>query len=291
METWRLHRVHGGMTLPVRFSPPHECMSRSRAEPLQSRWDGTSHGLMHARAGVRSFTVDAPVVVLVHGLVISSLYMAPTAERLAPFLPVIAPDLPGFGLSDKPRRVLNVSGLAGALLEWMVACELTQVVLVGNSLGCQVIGDLALRVPERIVGAVLAGPTVDPRARSMMRQIGRGAMDAPREKLSLVPRWAGDFLRAGVRRSWRTLRHALDDRLEDKLPSMTMPVLVVRGSRDPIVPQAWAEQVSALLPRGRLHVIRGAPHAINFTNAGEFAEVIREFVAGIPSAMPVALAR
>jgi pimeloyl-ACP methyl ester carboxylesterase len=162
------------------------------------------------------------------------------------------------------------------------------VVLVGNSVGCQVIADLALRHPGRVVGAVLGGPTMDPRARTMPRQIGRAAIDAPREKLSLIPHWIGDFLRAGVGRSWTTFRHALDDRLEDKLPAMTMPTLVVRGSRDPIVPQKWAEQVCALLPHGRLHVISGGPHAINFTSASELAGVIREFVASIPQDVPVA---
>jgi 2-hydroxy-6-oxonona-2,4-dienedioate hydrolase len=246
---------------------------------------------MHARTGGPAHRVDAPVVVLVHGLVISSRYMTPTAERLAPYLPVVAPDLPGFGRSDTTSHVLNVREHADALAEWMAACELTRVVLVGNSVGCQVIADLALRHPERVVGAVLSGPTMDPRARTMLRQIGRTAIDAPRERLSLIPLWIGDFLRAGVRRSWTTFRHALDDRLEDKLPAMTMPTLVVRGSRDPIVPQEWAEHACALLPHGRLHVISGGPHAINFTSGRELAGVIREFVASIPQDVLVGAGR
>ena len=63
---------------------------------------------------------SAPVV-LVHGQVISSRYMVPTAELLAPEFRVFAPDLPGFGLSGKPKRVLTVPELADALTGWMKA--------------------------------------------------------------------------------------------------------------------------------------------------------------------------
>ena len=54
------------------------------------------------------------MVVLVHGQIISGLYMVPTAERLATRFPVFAPHLPGVGLS-KPRRPLCVPELADAL--------------------------------------------------------------------------------------------------------------------------------------------------------------------------------
>jgi 2-hydroxy-6-oxonona-2,4-dienedioate hydrolase len=217
-------------------------------------------------------------VILVHGLVISSLYMRPTAERLAPFVRVLAPDLPGFGRSVRPSHVLNMSELASALADWMKTLGLSRVVLVGNSLGCQVIAELAARNGVSVAGAVLAGPTMDPSARAALSQIGRTVLDWPREKLSLTPRWATDFLRAGPRRAWRTLQHALDDRIEAKLPAMTMPTLVVRGSRDPIVPQAWAERACALLPRGRLRIIEGGAHASNYSSADEFADIVREFV-------------
>jgi 2-hydroxy-6-oxonona-2,4-dienedioate hydrolase len=53
-------------------------------------------------------------VVLVHGLVVSSHYMVPTLKRL-PTIWSIAPDLPGFGESEKPRRVLDVTGLFDSL--------------------------------------------------------------------------------------------------------------------------------------------------------------------------------
>jgi 2-hydroxy-6-oxonona-2,4-dienedioate hydrolase len=51
-------------------------------------------------------------VVLVQGLVVSSYYLVPTLKRLAAYHLVYAPDLPGFGESEKPRRVLDVTRLS-----------------------------------------------------------------------------------------------------------------------------------------------------------------------------------
>lgn len=81
-------------------------------------------------------------MVLVHGLVVSSRYMVPTLERLAPYHRVYAPDLPGFGKSDKPPRVLNVAELSDSLVAWMEKIGLKSAALVGNSFGCQIIADL-----------------------------------------------------------------------------------------------------------------------------------------------------
>jgi 2-hydroxy-6-oxonona-2,4-dienedioate hydrolase len=214
----------------------------------------------------------------VHGLVVSSRYMVPTAERLAPHHRVFAPDLPGFGRSERPPGVLNVAGLSDALSAWMGATGLKSAALVGNSFGCQIIAELAVRHPDRVERAVLQGPTMDPLGRSVPRQVGRFLLDAPREPLSLHPIELLDYLSAGTRRAWRTLRYALEDRIEEKLPYMRAPTLVVRGSRDLIVPQRWAEEVTGLLPMGRLSVIPGAAHTANYGWAAEFTRIVLEFL-------------
>jgi 2-hydroxy-6-oxonona-2,4-dienedioate hydrolase len=74
-------------------------------------------------------------VVLVHGLVVSSRYMVPTAERLTSHCRVFAPDLPGFGRNEKPPRALDVAGLSDALSAWMGELGLERAALVGNSFG------------------------------------------------------------------------------------------------------------------------------------------------------------
>ena len=240
---------------------------------------------IHARASENPAPEGRTAVVLVHGLVVSSRYMIPTAERLAPHYQVFVPDLPGFGRSERPPGVLDVAGLSDALAAWMGEVGLERAALVGNSVGCQVIADLAVRRPGRIERAVLQGPTMDPKGRSVARQVGRFLLDVPREPLSLVPIELLDYLSVGTRRAWCTLRYALEDRVEEKLPYMRVPTLVVRGSRDPIATQRWAKEVTGLLPMGRLSVIPGAAHAANYGRAADFARIVREFLddAGRPS--------
>ncbi|HEX8494317.1 MAG TPA: alpha/beta hydrolase [Pyrinomonadaceae bacterium] len=233
---------------------------------------------MHARVHLERAPINAPAIVLVHGLGVSSRYMMPTAERLSTHARVYAPDLPGFGLSDKPRRTLSIRELADALSAWMTANNLKRVVLLGNSLGSQIIVDFAVRYPERVERAVLVALPVDRQARGLLRQFARLLLDASREPLSLLPIVISDYLRAGIARGIRTALYALADRIEEKLPLMRALTLVVRGERDPIVPQRWAEDATALLPRARLVVIPSVAHAVNYSAPDELAREVLRFM-------------
>lgn len=222
---------------------------------------------------------SAEPVVLVHGLGTSSLYMVPIAKRLAGVFPVYAPDLPGFGYSSKPSHAMDLPGLAEVLASWMTAAGLQSAAMVGNSLGCQVIAEFGVRYPRRLLRAVLQGPTIDRYARTNLQQFGRLVRDLPRER---VPEYfinGHDYLRTGLRRGWETMQIALADRIEDKLPRLSMPVLIVRGAHDPIVSQRWVEDLVRLLPNGRLIIAQGA-HTPNFSEPGSFASAIRPFLAG-----------
>ena len=243
---------------------------------LEGRYVRAGGWRAHARVSERAAGVP---VVLVHGLVISSLYMVPTARRLAPFHPVYAPDLPGFGLTDKPRRVLSVPEHAAWLAEWMDAMRLPRAVLVGNSFGCQVIAHLAARHPGLVSAAVLAGPTIDPHARNAPRQIGRWLVDWTLERPSLAPAHVRDYWHAGIPRALATFRLSLADRIEEQLPRVQAPTLVVRGARDRIVPGRWAREAAALLPRGRYAEVPGGPHCVNYTTPDRFVRLIRPFLA------------
>lgn len=228
------------------------------------------------------FMGDLPVpgaatYVLVHGLGMSGRYMMPTARLLAAHGQVVLPDLPGFGKSGKPTRALNIPELADVLAEWMNVNDLTTSVLIGNSLGAQVIVDLAVRHPHLVERVVLIAPTVDPRARRVFTQAMRLLADIPHEPPGLYGMGLSDYLRAGFGRVLRTLRYALVDPVVEKLPSVRGPVLVVRGGRDPIVPQEWGEQVARLIPNCRLVTMPEAAHAVNFNSPERLVGEILKF--------------
>ena len=221
---------------------------------------------------------------LVHGLGVSSRYMIPTAVRLAASHHVFAPDLPGFGRSQSPRRPYSIAQQARALGDWLQHCGIQTPVLVGNSYGCQVIAELAVQRPGCAVGLILSAPTVENTRRSAIGEARRLLRDAPRERLALLPVAIRDYLRAGPRRMVFTLRDAIADRIEDKLPRVPLPTLVVRGARDPIVSHEWVTFLADQMPRGSVITLDKAPHAVNFSAAGDFAATIRDFVHSLPPA-------
>jgi 2-hydroxy-6-oxonona-2,4-dienedioate hydrolase len=251
-----------------------------RVGTVESRWVWVRGRPMHYRASVDRTPADAPVVVLVHGMGVSSRYMVPTAERLAPHCRAYAPDLPGFGKGYKPRRALTLRELADALVDWMDAVGLERAALVANSFGCQLLADVAVRRPERVACAVLQGPTIDPAARSFGAQIGRWLLNTPGEAPSQGLILLRDYRDCGIPRLLRTFRYALEDRIEERLPLMRMPALVVRGARDRIVSQEWAQTVAELLPMGRLVVVPRAAHTLNYGAPRELARVVRGFLDG-----------
>ena len=245
---------------------------------LRDLWIDTHDGALYARASAHPPRSGASVVVLVHGMVISSRYMVPTAVRLAPLCNVYAIDLPGYGKSYKPAQILSLPALAAALDEWMHCADIPRAHLVGNSFGCQVIAEFAARYPQRVDRLVLQGPTVDPRARTLPRQLYRLMRNSLREPRGLGHITAHDYRVAGLRRAWATVKLVLGDRIEDKLPRVHAPTLVVRGTRDPLVPHDWAERIVRLLPNARLVEIAGAPHTINFSAPDAFVGAIAPFL-------------
>jgi pimeloyl-ACP methyl ester carboxylesterase len=258
---------------------------RSTAKTVESRWADVGGLRIHARVSVNPADSGAPIVVLVHGVGVASPYFVPTMKQLAPHFQVFAIDLPGFGRSDKPPHTLSIAELADALATWLRAEGLERPIVLGNSAGCQVAVDFATRYPEHLSCLILAGPTLDPDARTAWQQIGRWLRNARSERLSQVPLSVRDYWQCGPRRLIGTFRYALEDRIEEKLPHVRVPTLVVRGGKDPIVPQRWCEEAVRLLPQGQLAVIPGAGHTVNYNSPVELARLVRAFV-GVQDQQP-----
>jgi pimeloyl-ACP methyl ester carboxylesterase len=232
----------------------------------------------HDVGGVRIHAVvcgDGSPVVLVHGYGISGTYMLPLARALASSCSAFVPDLPGQGRSDQSRGAADIQSLARALGDWLDASELIRPAFVANSLGCQIVTELAVRRPQRVGPMVLVGPTVDPARRGARHQLICGVRDSAREPFAILALAARGNAAAGIRGLLSTARSALADRIEERLPLIDQPTVVVVGERDGFVGMEWAEQAAALLPRGRLVVVPGEPHAVHYTRPDLIAEIVR----------------
>ncbi len=228
-----------------------------------------------------------PSVVLVHGHSSSHRYLARLAGALRADARVAAPDLPGFGATPADGRVLAVPDLADALADWLLATGREGSVLLGHSIGCQVVLDLAARRPSLVGPLVLVAPTVDPANRSWPRQAARLALDLVREARGLRSVQVVDALRTGPRRFVRTFSSALDHDVEDLLPHVAVPAVVVRGQHDPLVPGGWARRVVDGLPDARLVELDG-PHAVQWSRPDAVARVVRDVLAARAREAPVA---
>jgi pimeloyl-ACP methyl ester carboxylesterase len=232
---------------------------------------------LHVRQRLGPSTA-VPAYVLVHGLAVSHRYLMPTARLLTG--PVYVPDLPGFGLSERPAQVYGVHEHADVLASWLDALGGDPVCLLGNSFGCQVAVELAARRPELVAALVLVGPTVDPAAATVVGQVARWARDLRHEDVRQAAILVRDVRDAGVRRIAVTLRRSVHDRIEDKLPLISVPALLVRGEHDRICPEGWLRAAAARMADAQMVTLAGPAHNAVTTAGGQLAAVVEAFVHG-----------
>jgi len=244
---------------------------------LRDHWATVDGRAIYAHASEAVPSGRVPIV-CVHGLLVSSRYMLRAAVRLAAHYPVYALDLPGYGKSARPAHSQGLPELSGVLDSWMAAVGLERAIVLANSFGCQIATDFALRRPARVERLVLVGPTVDPRHHTAVGATARLLLDGTREPLTYASIITRDVWDIGPRRALGMARVCLEDRIEERLPCIEDPVLVVRGERDPLVPQRWGEEAARLLPRGRLAVIPDAAHVAHYDAVDRFVPAIRPFL-------------
>lgn len=199
------------------------------------------------------------MILLVHGLGLTHRYFA----RLQPLLAGSrAIDLEGTSLDQMTASVARAAE-PGTLL-------------VANSLGTQIATELAVRSPESVRALVLSGPTWDPAAPSIPAQFLRLLADSYREQPSLVPVALADYARRGPWHILRAARSMLRHPMAERLAQVSVPVVVVRGSADPICGQRWAEQLAAAPVDGRLVTVHGAAHAVDWSHPGAVVQAVEE---------------
>jgi 2-hydroxy-6-oxonona-2,4-dienedioate hydrolase len=228
---------------------------------------------------VRRYGVaGAPVVVLVHGYLVSSRYLLRLARALSADCDVYVPDLPGAGRS-RSARILNTHELAGALGRWLEVADLRDVTLVANSYGCPVVVETALTNEERVDRVVLMGATSDPLASTPYHLMGRFARQFYREPLWFWASAFRDLFDCGLRRAWQTLVHVSRHDMLAAVQRLRQPVLVLRGQHDAVCPDQWATQVAAASGAAEVVVIEGVAHTAHTRRPQEIAGHLVAFVA------------
>jgi len=215
-------------------------------------------------------------VVHVHGFGISGKYLLPTAALLSKRWTNLVPDLPGYGRSPKPPRVLGIRSLAKVLIGVLDALELDRVVLLGNSMGSPVSLEVAHQVPDRVAGVVLVSPAGGIHNQPFARAVRQLAKDSLREQPSMARIALPDYMSFGAVATLRSFAELVEFPSLERMLRAPVPTLAVVGTRDPLMPhpRRIREIASLAPPNLTLAVIEGAAHAMNFSHAEELAHVV-----------------
>ena len=219
---------------------------------------------------------SAPDFVLVHGLGVSSRTYGPTAAALAAFGDVYLVDLPGYGYSPRPERDLGITGHARVLGQFLGSAGLDRPVVVGHSMGTQVVAQLAADLPHLAGHIALIGPVIVPGARTLPKAAALLLRDALREPAWVTGMAVNDYLfRTGLRYLAQQLPHLIGADLDGVAPRVDAKTLVIAGEDDPIVPHAWARSLAARFRHGWFATVPG-PHVSMFSAPDRVAALLDE---------------
>ncbi|MDN5917579.1 MAG: alpha/beta fold hydrolase [Pseudonocardia sp.] len=253
-------------------------------------------------------------VLLVHGLAASSSTWAPVLEPLGRHAHVLAPDLLGHGNSDAPHSGdYSLGGFATGLRDLLVALDVDRVTVVGHSFGGGVAMQFAHQFPELTERLVLvssgglghdltlalraaslpgtemvlrSAASLTPRwMRRTVHRVAHAVGSAPRSDLDGVYTAWESFTDRGTRSAFvQTVRGALEpsgQRLDGaaRLHLLTeVPVLLVGGGRDRVIPLEHTRAAHERLPGSRLEIFDQAGHFPHAEQPQRFAALLRDFV-------------
>jgi pimeloyl-ACP methyl ester carboxylesterase len=232
----------------------------------------TPYGVMRSRS-VGHTRAGCAEVVVVPGIGVSD-YIVPGVTALGSWTRAHLVELPGYSGSGEPPHEMTVVEFGEALLAWLQTAGPDRTVLVGHSGGTQVAARAAARHPSNVRGLVLASPGIDPRFRSLGGVLRAWHRDNQREPPELGEAHKPERHRAGMRRVIHAVRAHLADRLEDVVPQIRMPVLVLFGEDDLLCTEDWARGLSASAGDGRFCLMPGA-HSFPFSAPTAWSGPIR----------------
>ena len=300
----------GPFLVPV--TPGGEATERALADP-DSKFVAINGLTVHYKEMGRG----AQVFILLHGFGASAFSWHAVMEPLSQMGRVIAYDRPAFGLTSRPMPgewkgespysvEANVELLAG-LLDTL---GIEKATLIGNSAGGGVAVAFALEYPQRVVALILADPAIGnggsrfpawlmpllatPQARHLgpllVRKMAQSGNDTIRLAWHDPSKVTGETI-AGYRKPLRAFNwdaalyeFTIASRsagLANRLAELNMPVLVITGDDDRIVPTQASIDLAGKIPGAVLKIIPACGHVPHEEKPAEFMQIVQDFTNGL----------
>jgi pimeloyl-ACP methyl ester carboxylesterase len=287
-------------------------------------WSETTvhgHAVSYGEAGAATGPdgTPRPLVLLVHGIASRAQQWERVMAELGDSAHVVAPDLLGHGMSAKPRGDYSLGAHANGLRDLLAALGHDRVTVVGHSLGGGIAMQFAYQFPERVerlalVGAgglgkevtpllraatlpgaelvlpVLTAPWLRRGATSLGGLLGRARIPLPAVVQEAVVGY-GAMGDPGARSAFvQTARSVVDpfgqrvDARERLHVTAHLPLLVVWGRRDTVIPVAHGTALAAAVPGARLEVFEQSGHFPHVTEPLRLARLLADWLATTPVA-------
>ena len=220
-----------------------------------------------------------PVLVHFHGA--GGLRLNPAHELLSHQFRVVAFEMPGFGATEN-ERTRDLPELAATMASAVRSLGLTRFNLMGTSFGGKVALFLAVQEKDLIRALVLEAPAA---IRPAGLQPASGSPEVvahllyahPERRPPAAPADPAQAARA-VAFTKRVRGPDRDPALEARMSGLTIPVLVVLGTRDQLIPPEMGRIYKDLMPDAHLVFVYDAGHAISAERPEAFAEVVSDFL-------------
>jgi pimeloyl-ACP methyl ester carboxylesterase len=250
---------------------------------------------------------NAPPMILIHGFISSNLVWNEVFLPLAQAgFHVIAPDLPGYGYSDKPSDgEYTIAAQARAVVGLMDKLGIDRATIVGASYGGAVAATIALDHPDRVAKLILVGAVSNDEVKKklLLRLVRVPVVGDLATPLFLGSRW---ILRKRTEEVYRRLGYPLDerklearhhllatsnthramirtvrrwsaDRISREASLIRPPTMLIWGEEDTHIPISDAFRLRDTIPNSRLIVFRHCGHLPPTEYPAKFVEVVVDF--------------
>jgi pimeloyl-ACP methyl ester carboxylesterase len=259
---------------------------------------------------------DGPALLFVHGIMGSHRGWARLVTELSSQWRVIAPDLFGHGLSAKPLGDYSLGAHAATLRDLLDELDIDSAIVVGHSLGGGVAMQFEYLFPGRISRLILVDSGGLGREVSLLLRaatlpgaelvlpvlasplLGRG-VDAAGRAVGTAAKFLGAHLRADTAEGWHGIQSLADHDTRQAFLATArsvinsggqtvsaknrlyrlqrIPVLIIWGSKDPIIPVSHGHDAQDAIPGSRLEIFDNAGHFPHLDDPNRFVTLLRDF--------------